>query len=169
MVDLCMPNDYDFDAVIVHPNRVCEVNLLRLTRSQLQRLASAMQTQFPELIHLELNIVGIISGPAPALPDNFLGGSAPRLQTLRLHSISFPALPKLLLSAASLVCLTLWSIPHSGYMSPEAILTGLAVLANLKYLSIRFGSPPSHGLRSCSDIRRPVNGRYLSVSESTNQ
>jgi hypothetical protein len=88
-----MPNDYDFDAAIMHPNRVCEVNLLRLTRSQLQRLASAMQTQFPELIHLELNIVGIISGPAPALPDNFLGGSAPRLQTLRLHSISFPTLP----------------------------------------------------------------------------
>ena len=28
MVDLRMPNDYDFDAAIVHPNRVCEVNLL---------------------------------------------------------------------------------------------------------------------------------------------
>ena len=54
-------------------------------------------------------------------------------------------------------------------MSPEAILTGLAVLANLKYLSIQFGPPPPRGLRSCSDIHRPVNGRYLSVSESTNQ
>jgi hypothetical protein len=52
-----------------------------------------MQTQFPALIHLELDIVGIISGPAPALPDDFLGGSAPRLQTLRLHSITFPTLP----------------------------------------------------------------------------
>ena len=139
MVDSRMPNDYDFDAATVRHNRVCEVNLLRLTSSQLQRLASAMRTQFPALIHLKLDA----SGPASALPDEFLGGSAPRLRTLGLQSIPFPALPKLLLSATSLVRLTLWNIPHSGYMSPEAIVTGLAVLANLEYLTLGFGSPLS--------------------------
>ena len=108
MVDLPMPEDYDFDAAIVHPNRVCEIDLLHLTSSQLQRLASAMQEQFPALIHLMLDFADYYSRPAPALPDGFLGGSAPRLQSLRLHSIPFPALPKLLLSATDLVHLTLW-------------------------------------------------------------
>jgi hypothetical protein len=37
------------------------------------------------------------------LPDSFLGGSAPRLQTLYSRGISFPALPKLLSSASNLV------------------------------------------------------------------
>jgi hypothetical protein len=83
------------------------------------------------------------SSPASALPDGFLGGSALRLQSLELKSISFPALPNLLLSSTDLVRLTLWNIPDSGYIPPEAIVTGLAVLANLKYLTIKFGSPRS--------------------------
>jgi hypothetical protein len=58
-----MPEDYDFDAAIVHHNRVCEINLLHLTSSQLQRLASAMQEQFPALIHLMLGFFDY-SGPA---------------------------------------------------------------------------------------------------------
>ena len=94
----------------------------------------------------------IDSRPAPALPDGFLGGSAPRLQSLELDSIPFPALPKLLLSATDLVHLTLWNIPHSGYISPEAIVTGLAVLANLKSLTIEFESPLS---RPDRESRRP--------------
>jgi hypothetical protein len=145
MVNWHMPNNYDFDAAIVHPNRVCEVNLLHLTSLQLQRLASAMERQFPALIHLKLDfdLDSDNSGPAPALPDGFLGGSAPRLRTLGLQSIPFPALPKLLLSATELVRLTLWNIPLSGYMPPEAIVTGLAVLANLKCLTIGFRSPLS--------------------------
>jgi hypothetical protein len=77
---------------------------------------------------------------APALPDEFLGGSAPRLQYLRLNSISFPALPELLLSATDLVHLDLCKI---GYISPESIVTGLAGLTNLKTLSISFESPLS--------------------------
>jgi hypothetical protein len=124
MDNLPMPEDYDFDAAIVHQNRVCEIDLLHLTDSQLQQLALAMQEQFPALIHLTL-FADFIAGPAPALPDGFLGGSAPSLQYLRLQSISFPALPKLLLSATELVRLTLWDIPYSGYISPEAIVTSL--------------------------------------------
>jgi hypothetical protein len=53
-----------------------------------------------------------------------------------LQSIAFTALPNLLLSATHLVRLTLWDIPDSGYISPEVIVTCLAVLVNLKYFAI---------------------------------
>ena len=133
----CMPDDYDFDAAIKHRDRVCEINLFDLKISQLQRLTSVMQEQFPALIHLSLHLDSSCL-LAPALPDEFLGGSAPHLQSLGLSSIPFPALPKLLLSATHLVRLSLRNIPHSGYISPEAIITGLAVLTNLKSLTIKF-------------------------------
>jgi hypothetical protein len=102
-----------------------------------------MQERFPALEHLTLDFncrCHPALAPAPALPDGFLGGSAPRLQSLRLYSIPFPALPKLLLSTTDLVHLTLWDIPHSEYISPKAIVTCLAALANLKAFSIGFES-----------------------------
>jgi hypothetical protein len=137
-----MPEDYDFDAAIVHHDRIYEIDL-HLTSSQLQQLASAMQEQFPALTHLMLGYPGYYSSPAPALPDGLLGGCAPRLQSLKLASIPFPALPKLLSSATGLVHLSLRNIPHSGYISPEAVVTGLAALANLESLTIGFKSPLS--------------------------
>jgi hypothetical protein len=135
--DRPMPEDYDFDAAVVHRNRVCEINLVYLTSLQLQRLASAMHGQFPALISLILQFPSF-RRPAPVLPDGFLGGYAPRLQYLTLHSIPFPALPKLLLSATDLVRLILWDIPYSGYISPETFVTCLVLLADLKYLAIGF-------------------------------
>ena len=152
---LSMPEDYDFGAAIVHRSRVREINL-HLTRSQLQRLALAMREQFPALIHLKLHFHRpvpnksldgsapcIQSRPPAPLPDRFLDESAPGIQSLELESIPFPALPKLLLSATDLVRLSLWDIPHSGYISPEAMGASLAVLANLKSLTIEFESPLS--------------------------
>ena len=135
------PKYYDFDAAIVHPSRVCELYLLRLSSFQFQRLVSATQEQFPALIRLVLGSRD--SSPASTLPDGFLGGSVPRLQSLELDSISFPMLPKLLLSSTDLVRITLWNIPDSGHISPEAIVTSLAVLPKLKHLTIKFGSPRS--------------------------
>ena len=157
MVNSPMPEDYDFDAAIVHHNRVREINLLYITNSQLQRLASAMQEQFPALIHLRLD--GDYNHPVPALSDGFLGGTAPHLRHLELYSISFPALPKLLLSATDLVHLRIWKIPHSGYFSPEAIVTALAVLPSLESLTIRFESPlscPNRGRRHSPSPTRIV-------------
>ena len=146
------PMPKDFDVVIMHPERLCEIQL-SLTSSQLQRLASARQEQLPALINLRIFKFFADSQPAPALPDGFLGGSTPRLQTLDFDSIPFPALPKLLLSATDLVYLTLNHIPHSGYFSPEALVTGLAVSANLTYVTIEFESPLSRPNR---EIRRPL-------------
>ena len=146
-----MPGDYDFDAAIVHPGRVREIRLFCLTRLQLQGLASATRTQeqFPALIHLSLHSTG---NSAVALPDGFLGGFAPRLQSLALDSIPFPGLPKLLLSATHLVHLGLYRISHSGYFSPEAIITRLAMMPNLNSFFIGFQSPLS---RPHQENRRP--------------
>ena len=126
----------------MHRNRVCEIILFLLTRSQLQRLASAMQEQFPVLIHLRLSS-GHYNGPPLALPNGFLGGCALRPRSLESHSVAFPVLPKLLLYATHLVRLELGKVSRSGYISPEAIVTGLAVLANLESLTIRFEFFPS--------------------------
>jgi hypothetical protein len=142
VVDFPMPEDYDFDAAIVNHNRVCEINLLRLNRSQFPRLALAMSEQFPSLAHLMLGYLDPGYPPA-ALPNEFLGGSAPALQSLRLHSVPFPGLPKILLSATQLVNLSLVAIPHHGYVAPEAMVAGLAASANLKSLIIEFKCPRS--------------------------
>jgi len=87
------------------------------------------------------------------LPDTFLGGSAPRLRYLALTSIPFPGLSKLLLSATHLVRLWLVNIPHSGYISPEAMVTCVSMLTSLEELYFQFHSP-----QSCPDqeSRRPL-------------
>jgi len=108
-----------------------------------EKIAAVMQDPFPILQYLSLQ-------PSPSLdmilviPDSFLGGSAPSLQRLILHDIIvFPALPNLLLSATNLVDLVLWNIPHSGYISPEVVVTCISVLTRLESLSLRFQSPRS--------------------------
>ena len=103
-----MPNHL-VDIAIVQRNRVCKIDLF-LSRLQLQLLASAMQEQFPALIHLKIT-TSYDTRPALALPDRLLGGFASRLRSLKLNRILLPALPKLLLSATNLVCLALWNIP----------------------------------------------------------
>ena len=84
---------------------------------------------------------------APAFPDSFLGGSAPRLREIWLRGIPFPGIGKLLLSAADLVTLYLWDIPHSGYISPEAMVASLSTLTRLEELGLEFRSPRSRAAR----------------------
>ena len=71
---------------------------------------------------------------------------------LSLDGIPFPGLPKLLLSATHLVNLHLYDIPHSGYISPEAMVTALSTLTSLESLSLEFQSPRSRPDRAS---RRP--------------
>jgi hypothetical protein len=85
---------------------------------------------------------------APVLPDSFLGGSAPRLREILLAGIiPFPGLGKLLLSTIDLVSLWLVNIPHSGYISPEAMVASLSTLTRLKQLDLQFRSPRSRAVR----------------------
>jgi hypothetical protein len=99
-----------------------------------------MQVPFPELTYLTLLPN---DKTVSALPDSFLGGSAPRLETLWLNRIPFPGLPKLLLSATNLDSLYLEYIPHQGYLSPEAIVIALSTLTRLRRLTLEFESPQS--------------------------
>jgi hypothetical protein len=126
-------------AALKHPDRVRRIDLWNTRISHSDRFAAAMNEPFPELT--DLHFGG--KDTALVLPDSFLGGSAPRLQTLWFSRISFPAIPKLLSSASDLVTLYLIDIPHSGYISPEAMVTGLSALTRLEYLTIQFQSPRS--------------------------
>ena len=130
-------------------DRVCQVTLLEVRSSDLDIFLMAMQQSFPELTYLHISSK---DETVPVIPDSFLGGSAPHLEYLWLNGIPFPGLPKLLLSATHLVNLYLQYIPHSGYISPDAMVAALSTLTSLKTLSIEFKSP-----RSCPDraSRRP--------------
>jgi hypothetical protein len=126
-------------AALGHRDRVCGIELIGVPTFQLKRLA-AIQGSFPALIYLRLSAR---SKDVPTFPDSFMGGSAPRLRTIFLHRISFPTLPKFLLSAGDLVDLRLKDIPHSGYSSPDEMVTGLSALTRLKSVQLNFRSPRS--------------------------
>ncbi len=138
-----MTSSSGMDNIIIalgQSNRVCQVDFWGLMDRQLEKVVAATQVPFPELTHLRL----ISNGETlPVAPDSFLGGSAPRLQFFQLSGIPFPGLPKLLLSATHLVCLYLFNIPHSGYISPEAMAALLSVLSSLEELFLRFQSAQS--------------------------
>ena len=127
-------------AALEQRNRVSQVWLTNLANWQLENVLATMQAPFLELEGLRLTSV---DETPPVIPDSFLGGSAPRLQFFVLSRISFPGLPKLLLTASHLTYLSLIDIPHSGYISPEAIVAPSSVLSNLEYLRLSFQSPRS--------------------------
>jgi hypothetical protein len=125
-------------AALEHNDRVYDIEIWDVPSSQVAKVSAAMRQPFPMMTRLMLRFE---YATEPAVPASFLGGSAPRLQELFLHHVAFKGLPKLLLSATHLVVLSLWGIPHSGYISPEAIVACLSVLTRLNQLEIGFESP----------------------------
>jgi hypothetical protein len=119
-------------AVLEHNDRICQIQSHGFPRSLFETAFAATQHPFPALTQLVIRA----GDTAPILPDSFLGGSAPQLQTLHLHGTPFPGLPKLLLSATHLIHLDISDIPHTGYISPEAMVTGLSALTSLETLRI---------------------------------
>ena len=128
----------DIVAVLEHRHRVCKIDL-NVPSSQFGKVSAAMQEPFPKLTELSL---WSYDETAPALSDSFLGGSAPSLRCLGLDGIPFPGLPKLHFSS-TLVSLRLLTIPHSGYISPDAMVNCLSVLTSLESLRLEFQSPLS--------------------------
>ena len=133
-------------------NRVCKIELNAIPNALLTWIElklTRMEMSFPLLTDLELRAKnkGVL-----VLTDFFLGGSAPRLLSLKLQRAPFPSLPKLLETATDLVTLHLFEIPQSGYISPVAIVTALSMLTRLKSLHLDFDlSQPwaqSHGVES---------------------
>lgn len=130
-------------AALEHNDRICQSNLWSIPTWQWEKVLPAMQRPFPTLRRLHIWLVPSKNKAASVAPASFLGGFTPHLQSLRLWSIPFPGLPTLLLSATHLVDLNLQTIPHSGYFSPEAMVTALSVLINLEKLLIEFESSQS--------------------------
>jgi F-box-like len=128
-------------AALEQSNRVCEIYLRALAGWQLEKVLAAMRVPFPELTVLQLFSD---DEPLPVIPGSFLGGSAPpRLRVFRLGRIPFPAIPKLLLDATCLVSLRLSDVPHSAYISPEAMVALISVSPSLEALILEFKSPRS--------------------------
>ena len=142
---MCMAN---IVAALEQGCRVRNIHIRDIPNSLMKRFA-AMKKPFPELTYLKLTSE---DGNVSILPDSFLVGSAPRLRTLNLGGIPFPAIRELLLSSRNLVSLRLWSIPQSGYISPQAMVACLSTLTGLKSFGLGFRSPqPRVGRRT----RRP--------------
>ena len=125
----------DINAALLQHNRVYKIEINPISNSLLMN-PMVMGVSFPVLTDLELRSNGVAA--APVLPDLFMGGLAPRLQSLKLQRIPFPSLPRLLFSATDLVTLHLFEIPQSGYVSPGAIVTALSMLTRLKSLHLDF-------------------------------
>ena len=130
-------------AALERNDRLHQLRFIDISSSQFEKISPAMQQPFPALMHLYFGFGDDVDETAPVIPASFLGGTAQRLQTLSLMHIPFPGLPKFLLSATHLVHLFLFRIPHSGYFSPEAIVSSISVLTGLKTVIIDFESPRS--------------------------
>ena len=129
-------------AALEHNDRVCEIDLCHVSSSHLEMALAAMQVPFPVLTRMEICRKDDGTTP-PVVLDSFMDRSAPRLRYLDLTRVPFPGLPRLLSSATNLVYLYLWKTPHSGYISPEAIVRCLSALTRLEGLSLEFESPRS--------------------------
>jgi hypothetical protein len=131
-----------------HPDRVCEIDLV-LTSSITGSIAEAIQEPFQALNRIRITVEDA-TGTPELVHNAFLGGSAPRLNEIKLDSIAFPfpSLRQVLLSANNLVELYLSNIPHTGYFSPDDLVAGLSSLVQLISLTVGFHSPasrpPSH-------------------------
>jgi len=126
-------------AALRQHNRVCKIGYIKFQESLLEEFA-AIDEPFPALTSLELYTE---QQDAPVLPDSFLGGSAPRLRSLVLLGIPYPSIGTLLSSTTNLVRLSLYCIPHSGYISPEMIVPCLSMLPRLEFLLLGFRHPRS--------------------------
>ena len=129
----------NISAALKQHNRVCSINVGNIPNSLLKKFA-AITKPFPTLTELKISSW---DKTVPVISDSFLGGSTPQLRTLELHGIPFPALGKLLLSTSNLVDLDLRKIPHSGYISPQAIVAGLGASRRIKKIALDFQSPQS--------------------------
>ena len=120
-------------------DRIFNILIYEIRGPDLEKLVNVLHEPLPVLTSFLLYST---DESVPVLPETFLGGSAPRLQTFELTGIPFPSFPKFI-SFTPIISLHLFDIPNSGYISPKVMATCLASLPHLAHLSIRFRSPPS--------------------------
>ena len=132
-----LPNDKENIVAALsskHINHICIIRL-DVTGSQLESIAKVMQEPLPVLKCLQINLDDV---NAPELPAKFLGGSAPNLWEVSLYNILYLSLPAFLLSAIDLIKLNLHKVPPNGYISPKAVVVGLAALLKLEIFILGF-------------------------------
>jgi hypothetical protein len=121
-------------------DRISRFSINTISGSALEKLATAMQQPLPALKDFWLRSS---DESVAVLPETFLGEYAPLLETFSLFGIPFPTFPKFILSSTHIRYLFIRDIPHSGYISPNAMVACLTALPNLEHLSIGFRSPLS--------------------------
>jgi hypothetical protein len=134
-----LPNIANMISMFKRNDRVCKISIDVVPNSLLEELGTT-SGPFPALIELDLSSRPFWEDP-PTLPKSFLGGSVPRLRSLRLWGIPFPSIGKLLLSTRDLVTLSLGFIPPSEYLSPDSMVTILSALTRLTSLHLIFELP----------------------------
>ncbi|KAH9970331.1 hypothetical protein BJV74DRAFT_889626 [Russula compacta] len=144
-------------AALKYHDRLIQISIGCRKRLALENFAAMIHGPFPVLTNLVLSSADEM---APALHEEFLGGSAPRLRRFALQNIAFPAFPRLASFAPHLSRLELHHIPIAGYISPEAMATCLATLPSLEWLHVGFQSPRSRpdriGLSSPTRVVLPA-------------
>ncbi|KAI0294213.1 hypothetical protein BC826DRAFT_968906 [Russula brevipes] len=131
-----------------HNDRVSEVSFFDVPDEILEIFAAVMKKPFPLLTSLRISSW---QATQMVLPDSFLGGSAPRLRSLHLDYVKFPAVWTLLSSSSDLRKLSLRLILGSMHISPDSILSCLSATTRLTTLDLDFGIALSH-----SDRQRPT-------------
>ena len=147
-------------AALEHPDRVREIRFKGISKQMLRDVMKAMDVPFPVLTTLELKLC---SSCWPLLPDPFLGGSAPRLQSLDIDVAAVFPIRKLLLSASDLVHLS-FRIDQYG-ATPEEIATSLSSMAlnrYLWYLNIPIHTPGAHAQQTNDHLRYRAPSSLLS-------
>ena len=135
------PGTEDEDNIMAALKHSGRVNSISLTvTSSLQEKLCAINRPFSELEDLVLLSQ---DGMQLTLPSTFRWG--PRLRSLHLTRISFPALPQLLYSSKDLVDIQLHDIARVVYLSPESLADGLSGMSHLRSLSLHL---PSYSLPS---------------------
>jgi len=140
--------NHNIFAALQQRNRISRINLSGITPMEVEQFTAMMDEPFPALTDLCVRTPE--TDLHAELPYSFLGGSAPCLQSFILGGTAFPELPNLVLSASHFQYLHLHSIPDAGYIPPEAMVTFLLPLHNLKGLTIEFTAITPHPRQTSS-------------------
>ncbi|KAI9512641.1 hypothetical protein F5148DRAFT_792449 [Russula earlei] len=137
-------------AALERTNRVSEIWIFRVPSSLVKRFAAAMQEPFPALTHLSFLSDG---SSAPVLPSSFLGGHAPRLESLDVENIPIPPFRKLPSCSPSLATLHL---TNNLYIPPGVIVDCLSGLIGLETFHLGIRSRPDQ-----TSLRPPMLARVV--------
>ena len=135
--DITAEDEEGIILALQHRDRVHRIRL-RKSVSISQRVVSALDGEVPIMEYLLIEAQRFhwpfVEGTM-ILPKTF---RAPRLRHLLLMSFDFAIYSPLLTTTASLVTLSLYSIPSSAYFDPNALLQQVSLMPQLEILEIFF-------------------------------